>query len=321
MVASIKNQYVGINAHLNSILQHHEGLWEEFHTDHLSDVRIHLTRQLLGTNYVAELEKGIQIQRLNEPPEFFKSDVLVTSTMQGTFSPSPLASSPSYKVLNLINGVPELELYEEDDYFQAVHIYRANRQDEGNPVAWIELLSPSNKKKGRHHSEYVRKRAELLATESCVFVEIDYLHQSPPTIIGVADYSEGEPDAKAYRVSVLDSRPNKTQGYILEIDFGVEEEIPTVPIPLLDQDIVQMELNAVYYTTYERALYGIDPKTQVNYRVFPANFQNYTLADQQKITKRMLTVIDAAQNGIDLEGDTVPFPINENLDPAMLKNS
>lgn len=319
MVASIKNQYVGINAHLNSILQHHEGLWEEFHTDHISDIRAQLNRQLIGTGYIVSLEKGLQIRRIDASRYHPESDVLVWNTKLPNLPTHDLQTvNFSYKPLVGAAILEQAEVYE--DYFKGVAIYKFEPNKNKIPVAWIELLSPSNKKGGRHYADYIVKRATLLKTQAFCFVEIDYLHESPPTVAELPDYTKNQPESMPYRVSIVDSRNGLDNMLAYSQEFAVEETIPIIQIPLHANDVLAFELDKAYDATYQRVLYGVSLETSVNYRELPPNFKKYQRTDQQKIIKRMLTVIDAAQNSIDLEGDTVPLPINENLDPAMFKN-
>jgi hypothetical protein len=60
-----------------------------------------------------------------------------------------------------------------------------------------------------------------------------------------------------------------------------------------------------YQRTFEEALYGYD----LVYSELPPNFERYSPADQQRIAARMLAVLEAQRNGIDLE--TGPFAVQE----------
>lgn len=68
-----------------------------------------------------------------------------------------------------------------------------------------------------------------------------------------------------------------------------------------------------YHKQYKEMLYGLE---QIDYREFPLNFDRYSRADQTRIARRMLAVLEASQRGIDLE--TGPFPDKEiGLDEAV----
>lgn len=58
-----------------------------------------------------------------------------------------------------------------------------------------------------------------------------------------------------------------------------------------------------YRKTFEEALYGYD----MDYRRLPMNFDRYNKDDQARIAVRMIAVLEAATNGLDLE--TGPFPV------------
>ena len=93
-------------------------------------------------------------------------------------------------------------------YFKAVAIYGGDDK----PVAWIEILSPSNKPGGSQQRTYLEKRDTLLEAAEFSFIEIDYLHKSSPTIAQVPDYTRQENGAAAYRVAVLDPRYGLHEG-------------------------------------------------------------------------------------------------------------
>ena len=58
-VRSIKNQYLGVNAHLQSYWQS-QGGWAEFHGNHIADLMRLLRAKLLPMGYTANYETSIQ---------------------------------------------------------------------------------------------------------------------------------------------------------------------------------------------------------------------------------------------------------------------
>jgi uncharacterized protein DUF4058 len=264
-VRSVKNQYVGINAHLHSFWQA-TGTWNRFHNAHITHLVETLRAQLLPMGYVAEIEESLQIRRFDPAsPRRPKSDVLVFAAVVYPFSPS-------------------LEM--------------------GDAVAWIELLSPTNKGNTDEAHAYIGKRRALLDT-GVVFVEIDYLHETPPTSPRLLDYSGHQPGAHPYRIIVLDPRPNLKSGPVLPHEFDVDEPIPTVRIPLNADDSFDFDFGLPYQQMYERGFYGY----HLDYSRFPLNFERYSKDDQARIAARMVAVLEAAKNGIDLE--TGPFPVQD----------
>lgn len=76
-------------------------------------------------------------------------------------------------------------------------------------------------------------------------------------------------------------------------------------IPLQKGESLNFDFGAPYRKTFEESLYGID----VDYSQLPLNFDRHQIADQNRIAARMVSVLHAAQNDLDLE--TGPFPVKE----------
>lgn len=188
--------------------------------------------------------------------------------------------------------------------YYAVALYERLVNELSIPVAWIELLSPSNKGASLDAQAYRAKRKELLR-KGLVFVELDYLHETPPTFARLADYTKQEAGAHAYHIVVLDPRPTMREGHVYLHEFGVDTPMPTAKIPLNGGDILHFDFGMAYRKTFEEALYGYD----MDYRYLPMNFDRYSKADQTRIAARMAAVLDAAQQGVDLE--TGPLPSRE----------
>jgi hypothetical protein len=102
---------------------------------------------------------------------------------------------------------------------------------------------------------------------------------------------------------VIDPRPIISQGKLYTYQFDVEQTIPVVPIPLSASDLLQFDFGRSYHRTLEDERFTY---MHVNYQKLPVNFNRYSQSDQQCIANRMLAVLEAAQQGTDLE--TGPFP-------------
>src|SRR5688572_2646696 len=76
-VRSIRNQYLGINAHLHSYWQAVGG-WNRFHTNHISDLLRALRPQLLPLGYDADIEPSLQIRRIDDGGPDFRPESDVT---------------------------------------------------------------------------------------------------------------------------------------------------------------------------------------------------------------------------------------------------
>jgi Protein of unknown function (DUF4058) len=313
-VRSIKNQYRGINAHLHSFLQT-EGGWPEFHTRHIVHLADALKSILLPMGYTTAIEPSVQIRRIDTfaEPEYPEADIAVydfdTVRYSGPLSPLPM-SSPGELVLP-VEEMLRVETLSAKDY-NAIKIYEVKsvKLDRGDPVAWIELLSPSNKPGGQDAKAYFNKRASLIEG-GMVFVEIDYLHESSPALPRLPNYRArknhpSESDAHPYRIVIVDPRPDIKSGVVRINEFDVDVPIPTLSIQLNGDDILTFDFGVPYQKTYVEALYGLE---WVDYSHLPVHFERYSIADQTRIAAHMLAVLEAAHNGIDLE--SASFPVKE----------
>ncbi|NDJ53556.1 MAG: DUF4058 family protein [Chloroflexi bacterium] len=276
----VKNQFLGVNPLLHSRLQM-EGGWDNFHINHISDLTRFLQRDLRELGYLAQAEQSLQIRRREGPARLPESDVMIYDPVQR--SPSLIHSSGGLAI-----SVPELlELTEEDlATYRAVGIYQKTPGDaRGDAVAWLELLSPANKPGGRHFSPYRDKRTALLQA-GLVFVELDYLHHQSPTV-AVPTYPE-QAGSSAYRILVIDPRPDWLQAAGRVYPIHVDEALPTVPIPLNDGDQLDFDFDKPYQQTYEALFFG----DEVDYSELPPGWDDYSPVDQARILSRLLVVRD-----------------------------
>jgi hypothetical protein len=304
-VRSVKNQYRGVNAHLHSFWQE-TGTWNRFHNPHVDDLMRRLKKQLIPMGYTAQVEDSIQIRRFDEPPRQPRADVLIGDLNQYRGKPGA--------VPNLGGTMLALEALLEAEEDRA-HPYSAVLIAKGTiealePVGWVELLSPSNKR-GNDTLSYLAKRRELLQ-QGMIFVEIDYLHETPPTLWNQPDYTRRQPQSHPYRIAVLVPRPDIVLGAGFVHAFSVDQPIPTVKIPLSGADVLEFDFDAAYQQTFEGALYGYD----MDYRQLPRHFDRYSPADQARIAARMVAVLRAARAGANLEA--APPPVEDiPLDAAL----
>jgi hypothetical protein len=287
-VRAVRNQYRGINAHLHSFWQQ-EGGWDGFHANHIADLMRLMRAQLLPMGYIADIQQSLQIRRFGEPAGKPESDVTIydTDPKRSLRSTSPMAANvPVLKIPDVISVEEELAPYSANGIYE----YVQGKTDRGEPVAWIEFLSPSNKPGGQDAAYYRDKRLKLLHS-GIVFVEIDYLHESPPTFDRIAP-------THPYYIFVVDPRPVFIEGLVYRHPFEVDDPIPVVNIPLNDTDVLPFDFGAAYNKTYEETLYGA---VLVDYDQLPLNFDRYRPNDQAHILNRMLAVLKAERDGLDLE--------------------
>lgn len=308
-VGSLRNQYYGVNAHLHSYWQA-QGGWAEFHTSHIVDLTRSLKEKLLPLGYSAGIEQSLQVRRMNDGIRRPTSDVLIYHEDPTVLREAVVAYHTEQRQFTLT--LPDV-LEDEDDLsekeYRAIALYTVQaRQSGGTPVVWIELLSPSNKPGGRDAESYRIKRRQVLE-KGIVLVELDYLHESAPTFRRIPNYrtrrrTQSEAGAQPYHFIVVDPRPQIDKGSVQVYQFGIDEPIPVVTIPLLGTDQFQFDFGPAYDRTLKELFFHYE---RVDYRELPQHFDRYSQADQQRIANRMVAVLEAAHQGLDLE--TGPFPI------------
>lgn len=291
---SPKNEYIGINAHLQSMLQQENGDWQSFHAGHIIDLLRFVDRGL-PPGYYASAESSMQIKTQSIPDVTIIHQATPTSELQRTSTPVAVMEEVDTEVY-----AATLErLEEEEEYFRAVMIYQRRAEMADRPVTRIELLSPANKASGTHHEQYENKRRETLLAGIHI-VEIDYLHQSAP-IRSLQDYVPNyavrpseprDPKARAYSVAItrVDSATEQKVNTTLTIHrFGVDEAMPTLTIPLLKDEKTLLKLGEVYNYTFEAQRRWA---LEVDYARLPPSFETYSPADLQRIVDRMQKVHD-----------------------------
>jgi hypothetical protein len=302
-VRSLHNQYAGINAHLHSEWQA-TGRWNRFHNVFVTGLMQSLRAALRGMGYTADIEESLQIRRLTDAVRP-RGDVVIFDTR--SVAPTGItAAAPS--LLSVQDLVEEDE--DADHPYSAIVIsQRLTEGERGEAVAWLELLSPTNKG-NQHDAITYRSKRRLLLESGLVFVGLDFLHETPPTFPRLADYSAGE-GGHPYRIVVLDPRPNLKEGRGMLYEFDVDEPLPLVTIPLNAGEQLTFDFGAVYQKVFLESFYG----DEVDYSQLPMAWERYSSTDQWRVLLRLATVLEAAEQGKDLEH--LPLPILQ--DPRLIE--
>jgi hypothetical protein len=282
------NLYPGVNAHLNSFLQHEAGGWQSFHAEHLGDLQ-RVINAALPSGYYTRAEKSLQINAAPAVPDMpirrtnTTPDVLIYQ-QRGVGSSTGTAIATA--IPTFIASLADLD--DDEDVLMSVMIYRAAAERSGTPITRIELLSPANKRGGTHHEQYVSKRRETLKSGLCL-VEIDYLHETPPISPRIPVYRR-DPDANPYGIAVSDPRPSLERGQTAYYGISVLAALPTIAVPLAQPDQVVVDFNAAYHLTYDSSTFY---RLIVDYAADPPAFDRYTPADQAAIRAHL----DAIRQG------------------------
>ncbi len=289
-----RNMYRGINAHLQSALQAQPG-WMGFHALHIAHLAESLAAKLVPLGYRVHIENGRQIREgHSESYTAPRADIAIFPPTAGRSIITQAQLTASIQVADVLT-VPNFDLFDlenaDERLYKAIAIYHGERD---TPIAWLELLAPFNK----GSRVYLRKRWRILR-RGIVFIELDYLHQSNPTLPTLIPYQQG---GSPYRILVVDPRPTFEDGNTRLARCWVDQALPTVPIPLQGDDLIPIDFNAPYQRTFEGLWYGLNTDYPVDYAQFPVGWEHYTPADQARIAARMLAVIEVVGRGESLDG-------------------
>jgi Protein of unknown function (DUF4058) len=194
--------------------------------------------------------------------------------------------------------------FSDELFCPSVLIYELHDDDIfGKPVTRLELLLPTTKRSGQENSHYKERRISALSS-GLRLVEIDYLHEMPSLTTATPIYPSNK-QSFPYSIIMYDPTPSLRDGTCYIYRIAADEMIPTVTFPLTETDSFIVDFGAVYNRTYQklRAYSFI-----VDYEQLPVNFERYSVADQERIKRRMAAVRQAHEQGIDLEQGPFPVP-------------
>ena len=221
--------FPGMNPYLEQ-----EDASEDFHHNFLTRAQEALNRQV-GVDYLVKVEARVYIRAVSEEERHFfgRADVAMSSASdQGPAAAVATIAAPVELTL------PEVE-YVRDSWLEV-----RDRRDR-RVITVIELLSPTNKKRGPDHDAYVSKRSVILGSDTNL-VEIDLRRGGqrpglPPL-----------PDCDYYvLVSQYECRPR-----IGFWPIGLHDRLPAVPIPLTAGETpVILDLQTVLDRAYDSAGY------------------------------------------------------------------
>ncbi|MBI5670062.1 MAG: DUF4058 family protein [Chloroflexi bacterium] len=285
-IHSEKSLYPGINIHLNSLLQNEPGGGSNFHAEFIIYLREHLDR-VLPPGYFSRSEKSLQIEGFDpasgkEQLTPLRPDISLYRVPGWTFAePAPLETTPPTAI------IPIADTLTEEETLTGLVIYQAGEGGTlGRPITRIEVLSPTNKPGGSYHIPYLIKRGDTLKS-GLRLVEIDFLHETPPVIPVLPDYSKGESGAQPFTILISDPRPTLEQGHTTIYSFGVDNALPIVDIPLAGADHLPVDFGLVYHHMYENVRFF---RMVIDYSQDVPHFGRYTEADREKIQARLAVI-------------------------------
>ncbi len=144
------------------------------------------------------------------------------------------------------------------------------------------MLSPTNSKE-----LYIEKRKEFIQSK-LVLVEIDLLHASPSPIHRVPMYPNDE-KATPYYIAMTNPNAEKLETALYQ--FGINQPMPKIRLPLLDGDSVMCDFDEVYQSTYFNGRYAMN----INYANAPTELGAYRQSDQVTILSHLATIKDTTK--------------------------
>lgn len=265
-----ENLFTGVNPLLMSRLQA-RAEFGSFHNQYLGELTGHLN-EVLPNNYKAREEDKLTLSYAGYlGHHYMKPDVLVSrSQSYTTLEPARLETTPT-----LLLPIDD-EITENTERVVVIHAIDENRL----PVLVIEMLSSTNKLTEK--DKYIEKRKELIQAK-LVLVEIDLLHTSPSPIHRVPIYPSDE-KATPYYIAMTNPNAEKLETALYQ--FGINQPIPKIRLPLLYGDSVLCDFDVVYQTTFRRGRYEQD----INYADAPMELGAYRQSDQIAILSHLATI-------------------------------
>lgn len=180
----------------------------------------------------------------------------------------------------------------EDFYLMAAVIFTPlPEQVIGNHCTRIEILTPAHKSPSPLHKEYLEKRAEIIKS-GINLVEIDYLHTQPPLLRILPSYASGDNHSSPYQIAVTASPNLISEGVVDVYQFGVDDTLPTIQVPIAEGYDIIINFTEIYDKTYSGSRLF---KLLTDYAAEPAQFDRYQPQDRQRIRARMAAI--AAEHG------------------------
>ena len=220
-----------------------EQTWRDFHTRLLTHISEALN-PALPPDLSARIESRVYVESSARPGREFDPDLHVYRT-----PPAPggtaVAEPRSGGIALAVRPALAYRLQPVTDRF--INIY--DRRSDGRVVTTLEILSPTNKRRGDGRDLYLRKQDECRAAEVNL-VEIDLVRAGRPTTVFATSGRVGRESRAAYHVSTLDFAG---VGRALYFPMPLRDPLPTLPIPLRHRDgPAALDLQAVVSSAYER---------------------------------------------------------------------
>ncbi|WP_337176738.1 DUF4058 family protein [Paludisphaera sp.] len=218
---------------MNPWLEHPE-VWHDFHSAYLPLLRRQLARQV-SPRYVVKIDENVYIHDEEADVQGrFRPDLGIIH--RGTVASVRPAAGPIAAPVQLRLPVEDVERL---PYLEIVDARG------GELITVIELLSPTNKRRGDNRASYLAKRRAILAGDVNL-VEIDLLRAHPPM-------PPADRPPCAYSALVV----RRGRGSVAEFwPIGLRDPLPIIPVPLNEPDgDATLDLKAALDEAHDDAAY------------------------------------------------------------------
>ncbi|MEQ1825387.1 MAG: DUF4058 family protein [Pirellula sp.] len=226
--------------------------WEDFHTSFMSAIRDALVPSV-RPKYVVDVEKRVYLERIDPvaPVQTLVADAAIYHRFDHLTPSGPtgagtaLASEPS--IVPKVCTIPYFEEHRET-------FITIRRGSPSEVVTVIELLSPTNKRKGTEGREQYLEKVHALMKTKASLVELDLLRGGERSTVS-------NPPPGDYFALVSKPKPRP----LAEVyGWAWNDRLPRILIPLSIEDPdVPLDLQAVFDLVYDRAGYDYS----INYQL------------------------------------------------------
>ncbi len=228
------------------------GLWPDVH-ERLAYTISEVLQPVLPARYYAQLQHREEVGIVfDEPTRTIVPDVVVLEMPSRSGAGGTTAAAPAGLT------APVLVRWDHEPIRHPFVEIRDARGG-GRVVAVVEIVSPSNKARGADREAYLRKRAEVLASDAH-WVEIDLLRSGERLAVepGLRAYLAGPGRAAQYLVIVshaAERRGPSPQSRVY--GFTLRDPLPRVELPLLPgDDAVPLDLPVAFARAYDSGPYA-----------------------------------------------------------------
>ena len=245
----MKSPFPGMDPYIEA-----RGLWEDFHNHLIERIFDHLSASVPEHYLVRTGERSyiVLAESNGKDSHFFKPDVGVTAPSSATSPPASATATAAAKAAPVTEAAPETEAvtlraFIETRYRETfVEIYEATLEQ--RLVTCIEVLSPSNKRRGSDGWELYQRKRQALLLGAAHLVEIDLLRGG--TRMPMVDPWPNSP------YTLLVCRQSRAP-YCTVWPAHFQRPLPPLPVPLASPDPdVPLALQPMIEAIYARARYA-----------------------------------------------------------------